>query len=140
MSYIVETTLIRDNAKLPVYMTAGAAGADVALPIVARIEPHQTVKVPLGISLDIPAGMYVEMVPRSSLLVKYGLLSPTSIIDSDYTGEIHAVLYNTTSKPIKLDFGTRVVQLLLHERNKVTSWCNKNIQRDQSGFGGTGDV
>jgi dUTP pyrophosphatase len=96
--------------------------------------------VPLGIKLVIPSGLYVEMVPRSSLLTQHGLFSPSSIIDADYHGEIHAVLHNVTNEVVTLKCGTRVVQLLIHERHRATSWFSDFKIRDQNGFGGTGDV
>jgi dUTP pyrophosphatase len=54
---------------------------------------------------------YMQIYPRSSLLIKYGIIMPTSIIDTDYRGPIHAIMYNTKPYDIGLKAGMRIAQV-----------------------------
>lgn len=122
----------------PVYKTKGAAAADLTLPEDVTIPAGQAVKIDLWVGFDIPKGFCIKLYPRSSLLIKYNLIQPVSIIDSDYTGHVHAPLYNPTNEPITLERGTRVCQAMLEQVFDVVDWDHEDAARDQNGFGGTG--
>ena len=125
---------------VPVFKTEGAACADVCLPETITIEPHARFCIPLRIGFDIPKGYKIVMYPRSSLLVKRGIFSPTSIIDSDYKGEIHFVGFSVTDYYIKLESGTRVAQIELQPAMPhISDWNVAYEDRDNNGIGGTGD-
>lgn len=129
---------LNDNALEPVYMTDGAACADVAIPCDITINPGQCAVVPLGLGFDIPLFFKIVMYPRSSLLTKYGIMQPTSIIDHDYSGkEVHAPLFNATNSVIVLQKGTRVAQIECVPVYDCTSWPRKLVERT-GGFGSTG--
>lgn len=129
-------------------MTKGAACADMFLPADVTIPPmdiskslkDNIVKVPLDVSFDIPSGFKIVMYPRSSLLIKRGLIQPVSIIDEDYHGNVHAPLVNITNEPIELKAGERLVQieLQLAMPKGICDWDAVESERDQNGFGGTG--
>ena len=127
------------TGKVPVYKTKEAACADVALPHAVNINPGEVVKIDLLIGFDIPAGKKIVMYPRSSLLVKYGLMSPTSIIDADYRGQhVHWPVINLGKEPIVLDTGTRVAQIEVCNAEQAADWereCNERT----GGFGSTGE-
>ena len=135
----MKTRLLTEDAMLPCFMTEGAACADVFLPIGLTIEPHQTIKVPLNIAFDLDPGTKVVMYPRSSLLVKRGLIQPVSIIDEDYHGNVHVPLHNLTDEPVHLERHERVAQIeVVKAREVSTDWNTDSQERDQNGFGGTG--
>ena len=129
-------------------MTKGAACADMFLPADVTIPPmdiskslkDNIIKVPLDVSFDIPSGFKIVMYPRSSLLIKRGLIQPVSIIDEDYHGKVHAPLVNITNEPIELKAGERLVQieLQLAMPKGICDWDTVESERDQNGFGGTG--
>ena len=129
-------------------MTKGAACADMFLPADVTIPPmdiskslkDNIVKVPLDVSFDIPSGFKIVMYPRSSLLIKRGLIQPVSIIDEDYHGNVHAPLVNITNEPIELKAGERLVQIELQRAmpKVICDWDTVESERDQNGFGGTG--
>lgn len=142
MSYC-KATLFTDEhgytGKMPVYKTKEAACADVALPHAVNINPGEVVKIDLLIGFDIPAGKKIVMYPRSSLLTKYKILSPTSIIDSDYRGKhVHWPAINLGSEPVILDIDTRVAQIELLPTEQVTDWAMERTER-VGGFGSTGE-
>lgn len=127
--------------KSPVYKTAGAACADVAIPEEVVIPAHKSVKINLQIGFEIPAGYKIVMYPRSSLLIKRGLISPVSIIDSDFSGQkVHAPLFNLTDEDVILEAGERVAQIECVPKYDCPDWKHENNQRDPNGFGGTGVI
>lgn len=131
--------ILGPNGKVPVYKTKQAACADVYLPEDVTIEPGKVACPGLQLGFEIPAGNKIVMYPRSSLLVKFGIIQPTSIIDADYSGmEIHAPLYNATDKPITLKAGDRVAQIELQEYSRVLDWNFESNERT-GGFGSTGE-
>ena len=111
----------------PIYATKSAACADVACPCDIEIPPHKSYLVDLLLQLEIPNGMKVVMYPRSSLLIKKGLISPTSIIDPDYRDNIHVPLFNMTDSPEAVP------------RYHTVDWFQNNAQRN-GGFGSTGGI
>lgn len=124
----------------PTYQTAEAAAADVAVPTLVVIPPHKTVKVDLLLSFGIEKGYQIMMFPRSSLLVKKGIMQPVSIIDSDYTGHVHVPLHNLTDEPVYLEKGERVAQIQVMPVYNCTSFEHLNKERGQEGFGTTGEI
>lgn len=131
--------ILGPNGKVPVYKTKQAACADVYLPEDVTIEPGRVACPGLQLGFEIPAGNKIVMYPRSSLLVKFGIIQPTSIIDADYSGmEIHAPLYNATDKPVTLKAGDRVAQIELQEYSRVLDWNFESNERT-GGFGSTGE-
>ena len=131
--------ILGPNGKVPVYKTKQAACADVYLPEDVTIEPGKVACPGLQLGFEIPAGNKIVMYPRSSLLVKFGIIQPTSIIDADYSGmEVHAPLYNTTDKPVTLKAGDRVAQIELQEYSRVLDW-NFESNKRTGGFGSTGE-
>jgi dUTP pyrophosphatase len=69
-------------------------------------------KVPTGLAFEIPSGFYLQVVSRSGLSVK-GIYNMVGVIDSDYRGEVHLLLLNTTKKPFQIEKGDRIAQALL---------------------------
>lgn len=131
--------ILGPHGKVPVYKTKQAACADVFLPEDVTIEPGKVACPGLQLGFSIPAGNKIVMYPRSSLLVKFGIMQPTSIIDADYSGmEIHVPLYNTTDKPVTLKAGDRVAQIELHEYERILDWNFEDNERT-GGFGSTGE-
>lgn len=124
--------------KPPVYKTSGAACADIAVPKNITIPPHGIVKVDLLLKFNIPRGYKIVMYPRSSLLIKHGLMQPTSIIDSDYHGHVHAPLVNLTEEPVELEAGERVAQIECVTAYEALNWCKDFVERGDEGFGTTG--
>ena len=131
--------ILGPHGKVPVYKTRQAACADVFLPEDMTIEPGKVACPGLQLGFNIPAGNEIVMYPRSSLLVKFGIMQPTSIIDADYSGmEIHVPLYNTTDKPVTLKAGDRVAQIELHEYERILDWNFEDNERT-GGLGSTGE-
>ena len=73
--------IVHEGAKPPKRMTEGSAGYDVFLPCEVAIPPHQTARIKLGFTLDIPEGFYALLKDRSSM-VDRGLAVLAGVIDN----------------------------------------------------------
>ena len=100
----VHVKILRDEAKLPTYGTAGAAGADLyaCIDATVTVRPGETVFIPTGIALEVPQGCAGLVYARSGLACKRGLApaNKVGVVDSDYRGENNVVLNNHGTAPI----------------------------------------
>lgn len=109
---------LREGIEVPQIKTQGSAGADLVVPDDVVIEPFSLcgkgTLVPLGFSLDIPEGMQVHIMLRSSVGLKtpIRLSNGVGLIDSDYKGEICLLLDNLSKNSIHIKSGTRIAQLV----------------------------
>jgi dUTP pyrophosphatase len=122
---------------MPEYQTLLAACADVASPTDEMIPAHKGCRIDLLVSFRIPAGYKILMYPRSSLLIKKGLMQPVSVIDEDYTGHVHVPVFNMTDEPVHIEAGERIAQIELVPVETWTDLPRKAVERN-GGFGSTG--
>ncbi len=136
---------LHPNAKLPVYGSAEAAGADLhaCLEEPITIAPGETYFVPTGIALEVPKGCAGLVYARSSMGAKRGLApaNKVGVIDRDYRGEIRVVLLNHSKAPQIVEPGERVAQFIItpvltpaYEEAAELS----DTGRGAGGFGSTG--
>jgi len=87
----------RAEASLPFYAHPGDAGMDLRAAVNCVIEPGQTVAVPTGLRLAIPAGFEIQIRPRSGLSLHTPLRVPNSpgTIDSGFRDEVCVLLSNS---------------------------------------------
>ncbi|MPM57816.1 putative deoxyuridine 5'-triphosphate nucleotidohydrolase YncF [bioreactor metagenome] len=128
---------------LPVHKTAGAVAVDLYSREEITIEPHQLGYVPMNVALEIPDGYFVMMASRSSTH-KMGItgVNGVGIFDRDFCGdndEYRYVAFNFTDKPVFIEKGTRLCQLLLI---KCENFDFEEVEHlgntDRGGFGTTG--
>src|SRR5438045_8478879 len=102
---------------LPLYATAGAAGFDLLAAVDAQIElaPGARAGVPCGIALALPKGLEAQVRPRSGLALQHGItvLNAPGTIDSDYRGEVSAILINLGAEPFRVTRGMKIAQLVI---------------------------
>ena len=136
---------VRDNAVLPTYGSAAAAGADLyaCLEEDVTIAPGETVFIPTGIALEVPEGHAGLIYARSSMGAKRGLApaNKVGVIDSDYRGEVMVALHNHSTVPQTVQHGERVAQMLitpvLTPAYEEASELSDTV-RGVGGFGSTG--
>ena len=139
---------IRDNATLPRYATAGAAGLDLsaALDAAITLAPLERAKVPTGLVIALPEHHEGQVRPRSGLAAKHGLtvLNAPGTIDEDYRGEVCVLLVNLSNAPITIQPGERIAQLVVAPVTKVLvhevfgEQELGDTERGEGGFGSTG--
>lgn len=88
------------------------AGYDIKLPDNITLNPFETTKIALGLSVEVPKGYCGMLVPRSSIAIT-GLNVATSVIDSDYAGQIHLIATNCTSNIKQYKRGDRICSLII---------------------------
>ena len=136
----------KDNTvSLPVYETAGSAGADIRAhlekPVV--IEKGEHAIVPTGLFPEVPAGYEIQVRPRSGLAYRKGItvLNTPGTVDSDYRGEIMVNLINLGSETFVVEDGDRIAQIVvspvLQARFGETADLS-STERGMGGFGSTG--
>lgn len=129
--------------ELPAYATAGAAGMDIVSAEDVTIAPGARHAVATGLSMAIPPGYEIQVRPRSGLALKHGITVPNTpgTIDSDYRGELKAILINHGSEPFTIRRGDRVAQLVLAPVTRAV-WEEveqlEDTERGSGGFGSTG--
>lgn len=136
---------LKENAILPTYGSAEAAGADLyaCLDSDLTIEPGQSAFVPTGLAMEIPVGCAGLIYARSGLACKRGLApaNKVGVIDSDYRGEFMVVLHNHGKISQTISHGERIAQLVITpvltpmytEVDTLT-----DTERSGGGFGSTG--
>jgi dUTP pyrophosphatase len=99
--------------------------------------------VPTGITIELPAGFEAQIRPRSGLAVKHGItvLNSPGTIDSDYRGEIQALLVNHGSEKAKIRHGDRIAQIVVApivQAALIEVAELGTTERGGGGFGSTG--
>jgi dUTP pyrophosphatase len=130
---------------LPHYATRGAAGLDLLAAIDGEIEllPGQRLAVPTGIAIELPEGWEAQVRPRSGLALNHGItcLNAPGTIDSDYRGEVKAILINHGDKVFVIARGHKIAQMVIakHEQAELVELESlSDSERGAGGFGSTG--
>ena len=125
---------------LPTYATDGSAGADLRALADVVLEPGARASVATGVRLQIPAG-YVGLVwPRSGLAVRHGIDTLAGVIDSDYRGEVMAVLVNHGAKAVHIAAGDRIAQILFQKVERPRLVASDALDATARGAGGLGST
>lgn len=138
----VKVVKLSDDVILPKYETFGAAGMDVRANIKEPITLNSLdrVLIPLGLKLEIPDGYEIQVRPRSGLALKHGIGMVNSIgtIDSDYRGEIGAILVNLSKEPYTIKPQERIGQLVLNKVEHISWEVVEKLNETERGTGGFG--
>lgn len=133
---------LRPGAVLPRYMTAQAAGMDLASaadgPVLVR--PGERVAVPTGWAVELPGGCEGQVRPRSGLALRTGLtlLNTPGTIDADYRGEIVVLLVNLGSEAHTIQPGDRIAQLIVAPVARAEVAEVESLSQTARGAGGFG--
>ncbi len=141
----VKIVKLQQNAHIPTYGSADAAGADLYACIdeAVTILPSQTVLIPTGLSMEIEQGFAGFIYARSGLATKRGLApaNKVGVIDSDYRGQVMVSLHNHTDRPQTVEPGERVAQMVFAPVYQA-QFCEvdalQDTERGTGGFGSTG--
>ena len=141
----IKVKKLRENALLPTYGSAEAAGAELyaCLDQDLLIGPGESAFVPTGLAMEIPVGCAGLIYARSGLACKRGLApaNKVGVIDSDYRGEFMVVLHNHGAQAQIVSHGERIAQLVItpvFTPAYVLADELTDTQRAAGGFGSTG--
>ena len=145
MSHSISVKKLHPMAKLPVYGSVEAAGADLhaCLEAPVTVMPGETAWIPTGIALEVPKGCAGLVYARSGMAAKRGLApaNKVGVIDSDYRGEIKIVLLNHSKEPQVIEPGERIAQFVITPvltPEYVLVDELSDTERGVGGFGSTG--
>lgn len=110
---------LRPEAKIPMYGRNGDAGFDLYACEDQIIESGERSRISLGFAMELPEGYVALIWDRSGMAAKYGIHSMAGVIDSNYRGEITAILLNTTDKQYAVSKGDKVVQMIIQKHEVV---------------------
>ncbi len=140
------------DVKLPNRATPGSAGYDMFIPNdmeweTKTIWPQEAIKVDSGIKFRVPEGFMLQANNKSGVAVKKGLIVGAIIIDSDYTGVVSIHLINISDKPVTIEKGEKIIQVILipvslqsieEFKNEDEMYEGLKTERGSGGFGSTG--
>jgi dUTP diphosphatase len=135
--------VLREGARLPARQSALASGYDLRACLESgplRIE-GTPVLVPTGLAVAAPAGMDVQVRPRSGLSLR-GVMAVLGTLDADYRGELFVTLYCLPGcGPHEVHDGDRIAQLVV-SRLAAVVWepvdALDDTDRGSGGHGSTG--
>lgn len=122
----------------PFPQTHGSAGYDLQASENYRLS-YSPVLVKCGFSVEIPKGMVGMVCSRSGLALRNSVivLNAPGIIDSDYTGELGAILMNFCGEDFAIKIGDRIAQLVIVPCLATPTLLSR-FGRGDAGFGSTG--
>ena len=142
----VKIKKLKENAILPLYMTPGAAAADLfaCLENDVTLMPGERASVPTGIAISPERTDIVALIfGRSGFGIKKGvtLANSVGVVDSDYRGEIRVCLINHGEEPFTVRYGDRIAQIMfvpIELASFVPVEDLDETERGEGGFGSTG--
>ena len=105
------------NTTTPARANAGAdAGIDFFVPNdfpETILKPGQSVKIPAGIKVEVPAGYALVFFNKSGVAAKRSLIVGACVIDHGYSGEVHINMINAGLIAQTITPGEKIVQGIL---------------------------
>jgi dUTP pyrophosphatase len=141
----IEVKRLAPDLPLPAYASAGSAGLDLLAAIDREVvlPPGGIAAIPTGIALALPDGYEAQVRPRSGLALHHGVtvLNAPGTIDSDYRGEVSAILVNHGNAVFSITRGMKIAQLVITAHVRA-EWQEihrlDDTPRGTGGFGSTG--
>jgi len=97
----------------PVRAHPSDAGLDLKSMVTDGILPGAAKTFDTGVCLEIPEGYFGQVVSRSGLNIKYGIVVCGGTIDASYRGSIRVKLYNLSDQAYIVDKGDKIAQLVI---------------------------
>ena len=142
MNMNINYTKLRYNAVEPTRGSLCAAGYDLSAAIdePVMIAPYCTVKIPTGLSMELPDGTFGGIYARSGIANKEGLApaNKVGVIDSDYRGEIMVSLHNHSDEYRIVEPGQRIAQIIIQPYINATYNETNTLSETERGSGGFG--
>jgi dUTP pyrophosphatase len=140
----LQIQLLRPDAVAPRYMSEAAAGLDLvaAMDDAVQIEPGGRAAIGTGLAMAIPAGWEGQVRPRSGLAREHGVtvLNSPGTIDADYRGEIVVLLVNLGQRPVRIESGQRIAQLVIAPAAQAALEVVTLLPASRRGAGGFGST
>ena len=133
---------LRPSARMPERQSDLASGFDLHAclaggPLVIGEAP---VRVPTGIAIAAPAGIDVQVRPRSGLTAR-GVMAAFGTVDADFRGELHVTMYCLPSTgTFEVRDGDRIAQIVVSRLAPVAWGEVDSLEETERGSGGWGST
>lgn len=121
--------------------------AAIQRPLIIPAQSYRTI--PTGIGVEVKYRSWFNRTKRIELQVrprsghtKRGIVAQYGTIDESYRGEIKISIYNMNKRPIRIEPGEKIAQLVIVPIYKPKMQIVENLsetERGENGFGSTGD-
>tara|TARA_Y100000593_G_scaffold58535_1_gene108767 strand:+ start:278 stop:736 length:459 start_codon:yes stop_codon:yes gene_type:complete len=114
---ILEYVRVRETARPPERANPSDAGLDVfhnpENTDTITLEPGENAVLPTGVRFGVPHGYMLQVMNRSSMAAKRGLVVGAHCVDSGYDGEVFIDLHNIGNEPQQIQSGDKIAQVVL---------------------------
>ena len=147
MTNVTTKIFMTDGMDAPSYSRDGDAAIDLKASKDITIPARDHKLVPTGFHIAIPENHVGLLFPRSGNALNdgIGLRNSVGVIDSNYRGDVGAILDNATDEEFHVTRNTRIAQLIIIPIPHVTlescskkEFDNLNTNRGDKGFGSSG--
>ena len=139
--FYLKVKKINDDAKINNQAKKGDAGFDVFATENITLKPLERYNMPLGIALEFPENWVCIVQQKSGIAKNFGIDTIGNVIDSNYRGEIHAQIVNTSNDIVNIEKNKKIAQLIFLQHGsceiEYVEELNKT-ERGETGFGSTG--
>lgn len=101
-----------ENTKCPKQVRVGDAGYDFFLNKDVILNPHEVTVIDTGVCVELPKG-YAGLLAMRSSICKKKLIMLQPLIDENYRGQIHAMIYSAYDEPIEFKKDERLYSLFV---------------------------
>jgi dUTP pyrophosphatase len=107
------------------------------------LAPLERRAIPTGFEIAVPPGFEAQVRARSGLALRHGITMVNGVgtIDSDYRGEVRALVVNLGREPFVIEPLARIAQLVICPVERVSLRLVATLDdtaRGSGGFGSTG--
>ena len=139
---VIQIRRMHESAITPTRATPASAGLDLYSPRDYVIRKHGNLLVNLELKVDIPEGYFGKIEGKSSLAYHYKIDVGAGVIDQDYVGHLHVLLFNHSDEHFLVDRGDQIAQLIIQpiilpEPVVVIQDCDSARKERTEGFGAT---
>lgn len=113
MANVVRWKVLKNNAVIPQYQTAGANGFDFVVTDNVTIPPYSTGLAKIGLAVELPESHALLVLPRggTSLKTPIRIANAPGLVDEDYRGEIGLIVDNMSmTDELVIKAGDRIAQ------------------------------
>ena len=122
------------------------AGIDLYSSIDVKVSAKSKYTVPTGIIMQCHLNMFerlffkpfIKLFSRSGLSSKFSLECGAGVIDADYIGEVHCIIYNHGHIDYDIRRGDKICQAVPYLIPKTTLIYNKPVKKTDRGIKGFG--
>lgn len=141
MAMIIPLQQLDKDLPVPRNAYVGDGAVDLRSTKDLVLAPFERALVPTGIAIELPVGYAALVVPRSGLALKHGitLVNAPGLIDSNYRGEIGAIVANMDARePFEIKRGDRIAQLMIVAVEQPAFEVVDELSETDRGAGGFG--